>query len=478
MDTVLQGLTQSGLVQKLSETDNHIKRFTYDTPDNAPYRSTSKEEIKSYMGDVDDVNSTVYFKIPRRGYLNRMYLKLRVLVTDGPQTTFVDPQNNGAFVKPLGPEFFSSFFDWADISIGGKVIERLYAESVLFDACKMTGPAAENALYWMKGSQRSRELESDYFGVDAFETGPTHIMPYIDLLVPLNFSIFNFHKDSLDTNFLQNIEVIFKKREFRLNQATGYTRATLVCKYHEVHNHFRTQIRNANFERETSSLITTNSVKLLSVPEITQVAAVTSVPQAAGDFPAYGRYEYSVQMDAFVTDILVSFRKTKVLAPLQHQAEMHPSPSDEGFVRFILKAHGHVILDKQHWELDSTIMNTSSLDVPDEAVTVNAKKFYGISNREETEFVEDDINLPHGTVTEGHRYGSVLYRIPLGLFSSDEFLSGGLNFGTLTDIRLVIEGEGLRPFSSQKDYKGLEPVIVLRTKTITRIDGKTGSVAV
>lgn len=478
MDTVIQGLSQSALVQKLSETEHNAKRFLHDVPDNAPIRSFSKEEVLPYMGNNDDATQgDLHFLVPRRGYLNRMYLRLNIKTLNTAVRDNGDPKDYLLGTKARGPDYFASFVDSVTLAVGGKVIETLYPESILFEAFKENGPASENLLYGMYGFHNEYgeselgPLSFDLLRADADIQQPDHS----NFLIPLNFSLFKFHKDAVDTNFLQNIEVVFKRRKYDLLQSSGggedYNRASLVCKYHTVHNHFRTQIRNANFQRDTTSLITCDSSRLHAVPEITQVA---STP----DFPAYGRYEYSVKLDAFVSDILISFKK---IAPTDidfQQGIMHPTPSITGHLRIVLKAHDQILFDKQGWEMEHADLNVSQFDIQDRSISQNSKKFYGVIDFPFEEFVQDDINLPKGYVDASHKSGNTLYRIPLGLFSTDEFLSGGLNFNNLADVRLIIEGEGLRPEVSPSDFLGLEPVIIFRTKSITRIDGKTGAVAV
>jgi hypothetical protein len=178
-----------------------------------------------------------------------------------------------------------------------------------------------------------------------------------------------------------------------------------------------------------------------------------------------------------VSDILISFKKIDTTSDAQ-QGDMHPTPSLTGHLRIVLKAHDQVLFDKQGWEMDQDTLNASHLDIQDSSIIQKSNQFYGLTWESGKEFMHDDIHLPKGYMPASHGPGTVLYRIPLGLFSSDEFLSGGLNFNTLADVRLIIEGEGLRPELAAEDFLGLEPVIIFRTKTITRIDGKTGAVAV
>lgn len=475
MDTVLQGLTQSPLVQKLSDFEHHAKRFTYDMPDNAPYRSFHKEEVKSYMGDKDKADSDLYFKIPRRGYLNRMYLKVQMVHAFPPLSGFVDPDNPDDFnFKPMGPEFFASWLQNVKISIGGKTIETLHAQTILFEVFKNIGSSKDSILHDMRG--RYSNTPHDDLGDEGFDyyrpTPGIYLPNYVTFLIPLPFSLFNFHKDALDTNFLQPIEVVLKKQILRAGQhSTDYTRVSLVCKYHTFHNHFRNQIRNANFEREATSIITSNSHMLHAIPTITQVPAVPAV------FSAFGRYQYSVQLDEFVSDILISFRKTNVDDYDNYTGEMQPVPSTSGFVRFILKAHDQIIFDKHHWEMDSIDLNASSNDIQDRCMTADSMTYYGLP-WDKNSFIKDSICLPRGLLSQHGGVANVLYRIPLSLFSTDEFLSGGLNFGTLADVQLIIEGEPLLPEGTVFDRRGMEPQIIFRTKNMTRIDSKTGSVAV
>ena len=127
MDTTIQSLTQSAIIQSLGVNQEHsVKRFTHDIHDNAPYRSFSKSTTTPYVGS-DRAESTLRFRVERKGYLNKIALRAVVHYSHASDKTF----KTG---KAPGPEFFASFFTSASIYIGGNLIETLYPESILFKA--------------------------------------------------------------------------------------------------------------------------------------------------------------------------------------------------------------------------------------------------------------------------------------------------------------------------------------------------------
>jgi hypothetical protein len=98
--------------------------------------------------------------------------------------------------------------------------------------------------------------------------------------------------------------------------------------------------------------------------------------------------------------------------------------------------------------------------------------------------IDSDTERMEGTLyrddadTLEYRSAPCMYRIPLTMFGTDEFLNGGLDMKSLKNVELIIEGQGLIfPETLTVDHNGLTPQIVIRHKTLTRIDGKTGMVS-
>lgn len=632
MDYCIQSQLQSPLIQKLSEVPNNLKRFTGDIPDNAPFRSLEKAVVSPFMGDMDNPDATLNFRVPRLGYLNRMWLKVRLYMPQTPLRTHVDPDAITE-EKPRGAEFFASFFESATLLVGGRVLETLFPENILYEVYKHTGPGADAVLYGLKGMHSDySEDEMGELGFDAYVDGGAANLPkYANFMIPLNFSVCNFHKDALDTGFLQDIQIEFKKHAIRGMQhgETGsYTRVSLVCKYHNFHPHFKNQVRNANFQKEPSTLITNQNINFKQTPEIEEIPEVIGLgpinkvsyqsateaeyrvslvndddletgsrirmwhhiplsgesvfPLLEGDFTVikdgskwllqdtnfvpnqypvkqifssetyvpgavhfayfqdsgnpletgdtitlqnwysgtnangtwtvtkhsasqytldgsvHGTYEqpdwkwqeiliseeakstytYSLDLDKFVTDILITFRKKDVTTPNAFVGDVQPTPSSKGSARFILKANDRVLYDKQHYEMGLHGMSGYSTDVQDMTRTDQNKRFFGLGDSPHTEFIRGQPHLPVEYGMSSHRNGDVMYRIPLSYISTDEFQSGGLDLTSLVNVKLIIEAEGLQSELTASDRKGLEPSIVLRCRSITRVDGRTGAMYV
>jgi hypothetical protein len=488
MDITIQSLTQSSIVQKLSEQEHAVKRFVHDLEDNAPYRSHSKIETPPYSGDSNKPDSTLRFRVDRRGYLNRLYIKARLFFTEQPNETGALSNGTLPDAKPLGPEFFASWFTSASISIGGKIIETLYPENILFKAYQLKNPVAENVFRGLKG------IMTDYSDVEAGEgsfdlnqdTGVDHPQ-YGNFMIPLDFSCMQFHKDALDTNFVAPIEIILRKRAVRawqtITPAGAYTRCNLVCKYHNVHNHWRTQIRNTNFSKTTTSLITNDSYLLL---DSGLYEAVAAVPQQVSPYipghDSFGRRTYKLDhLDFFATDILITFRKNDATNLDDFFGDVVRVPGPTGFVRFKLIANNRVIFEKNHWEMMRQHVNKSNLVIQDANEFAYGTKLLGQEREDDIGWAVDSIDLPPIMQTNnnnGFSFAASLYRIPLSLFSSDEFQSGGLYLNSLTNVRLVIEGQPLILPGSTNDHRGMTPQVVVKHKKITRVDTKTGTFSV
>ena len=489
MDTTIQSLTQSSIVQTLSEQEHSVKRFVHDLDDNAPYRSHSKIEMPAYSGDLNKPGSTLRFRVDRRGYLNRMYIKARLFFTETPNE--IPAVSTGLFLtnKAAGPEFFASWFTSASISIGGKIIETLYPENILLKAYQLKNPVAENVFRGLKGIMTEfSDVEAGEGSFDLNDDGGSALHPkYGNFMIPLDFSCMQFHKDSIDTNFVAPIEIILRKRPIRawqtITPADAYTRCNLVCNYHNVHTHWRNQIRNTNFSKETSSLITNDSYLLLDTGAYENVAAV--VEQVSPYIPghdAFGRRTYKLDhLDFFATDILVTFRKTSATSLDDFFGDVVRVPGQDGFLRFKLMANNRVIFEKSHWEMMRQHINKSNLDIQDVSEFAYGTKLLGQEREDDVGWVTDTIDMPPLACTHfntGFSYRASLYRIPMSLFSTDEFQSGGLYLNSLTNVRLVIEGEPLLPESSPDDFRGMTPQVVIKHKKITRVDTKTGTFSV
>jgi len=488
MDTTIQSLTQSSIVQKLSEQEHGVKRFVHDLEDNAPYRSHSKVETPAYSGDVDKPSSTLRFRVDRRGYLNRMYIKAKLFFTSPPDE--LGAVSNGLFTdtKPLGPEFFATWFTSASISIGGKIIETLYPENILFKAYQLKNPVAENVFRGLKGIMTSySDVEVGEGSFDLNQATGVEHPAFGNFMIPLDFSCMQFHKDSLDTNFVAPIEIILRKRPVRAWQtlipAGAYTRCNLVCKYHNVHNHWRTQIRNTNFSKTTTSLITNDNYLLLDSGVHEQVA---EVPQQVSPYipghDSFARRTYKLDhLDFFATDILITFRKNDASDLDDFFGDVVRVPGTTNFLRFKLLANNRVIFEKSHWEMMRQHVNKSSLDIQDANEFAYGTKLLGQEREAEFAWTTDTIDLPplmYVDANNGFSFAASLYRIPLSLFSSDEFQSGGLYLNSLTNVRLVIEGQALELPGATNDHRGMIPQVVVKHKKITRVDTKTSTFSV
>ena len=480
MDTTIQSLTQSGIVQTLGENQEHsVKRFTHDIPDNAPYRSFNKITVKPFIGNSSP-DSTLRFRIQRSGYLNKMTLRLVVDTTTAPEK-----DNEGE--KVSGAEFFASVFTSASIYIGGNLIETLYPENILFKSFQLKNPTADHVIRGLKGVGSA--LLSGALGdsdIDlSFDVSPDVPSKYV-FEIPLDFSCMQFYKDALDTNFLQGVEIEVKKRAMRVRQTSINAKTTgeLVCRYHNVHHHLRNQIRNTNFSKETTTLLTTSNYLLVDSGVKEQIAEVAPSGTNLG-YSAHGRTTFNLNnLDLFVSDILITFRKINQTPVVEaYFGDVVSSPSSKGFMKFILMANGRVIFEKFHYEMTRQHMNRSSFHIGDHCVEAQATKIIGHTDSQlgnnslMSDTTELDI-LDQNSSFYIHRSAPSMYRIPLSLFSSDEFLCGGLNLKSLSNVKLIIEGEGLLPEVLETDHKGLVPQIVFRHKKLLRVDTKTGTFSV
>jgi len=499
MDAVIQGLTQSAIVQKLSETEHHVKRFTKDIPDNAPFRSLSKIEINSFRGSQTDPDSTQTYRVNRNGYLNRMYLKVQIRLQNNPIVSAIRPTRAGNH-HSWGAEVFGNFFDSVTLIIGGKHMETMYTENILYNAFSRKGPAKDHIMKGLRGMFR---IEEEGFGREDALGTRTNIGKIGDFIIPLDFSMFRFFKDSIDTNFMPEIQVEFsKKRMVYLQEAPGnaFTKATLVCLYHNVHNHFRTNIRNANFDKETSTLISNLNYRLRepSLKTITEEVVQTDTQR---EFPKFATYTYDLPNDLLATDILVSFdRNGQVFNPLLYTGDMKQVPRIDltfpdqigRYLRFIVRANGKVLFDKNYYEMNSSNVNNSSNEIQDFVQTEDGHRIFQAPTETEEDGYIDTTSIEDKPYNPGFpnlpvhmRVGPSLYRIPFSLYGTDEFFNGGLDLTSLSNVQLIIESDSLiqdapqgsTPPSHEESVASMTPNIVIRHKKLIRIDGKTGVVS-
>lgn len=266
MDKIIQSLSQSPIVHALDNVEHSLKRFTNDIPDNAPYRTLHKRVLEPSSGDVNDPNSLLRFKVLRHGHLNKMYLRASLFfpftpLKDGATPTFLDSK------KTLDSSFFASFFTSASLYIGGKCVETLYPETILLKAIQASPSVRDSILYLLKG--RMSDYGEEDIGDGAFDMGMpsvgTRLETHGNFLIPLDFSIFQFAKDSLDTAMLQQCYVDIRKRAVRGFQTEvpgAYTRCKLVCKYFNTEHFFKNELRNANFPKGNTTLLTMDNIAI------------------------------------------------------------------------------------------------------------------------------------------------------------------------------------------------------------------------
>ena len=258
MDNIIQGLNQSPIVQSLSEVSHNLKRVVHDIPDNAPYRTLHKRVLQPTSGDRDDPNSTLNFTIPRHGNLIRMYLKASLYFPFQPNAPGSSQSDND---KAMGPHFFASFLTNASLFIGGRCVETLLPENILANAYQSNTDVVDNVLLGLKG--RWSEYNENILGSgheDIVSQGAgVKLQKYANFLIPLDFSLMRFHKDSIDTRVLQKMQVEIQKRGIQVFQTQlpgAYTKCQLVCKFYDLDQSFRNEIRNTNYPEVKSSLLT------------------------------------------------------------------------------------------------------------------------------------------------------------------------------------------------------------------------------
>jgi hypothetical protein len=461
MDNIIQAQIQSGIIQQLSENEHNISRFIKDIPDNAPIRSFQRSEVTPYVGSVDAPKDQTYrFRVPRKGYLNRMWLKVRVDSTTMESYAGI----------PLGILRFGNFFESASLFIGGKRVETLYPESIAYNAMTHQGVCGKNVLQGLAG------LEKGGYNVEpGFEFGKSNTVHSgtdygKDYVIPLEFSIMRFFKDSLDTNFMKNVEVEFRKREILGNDNTKCY-VSLVCKHHNVLNHFHTNIRNANHSKESTSKIVTRSIRVVDTPatEYVTVADGTSERKFTFNIPDVGD----------LTEILISFNKRQeAISGSATGQYTFGHYLTQGF-QVVLKSNNNVLVKKSGWELMGEVYDAHSNNIQDKvdpnmaAISFGAPtdigSIYAPESGEDakvTGFFLDNVKNPW------------MYVIPFKLFGTDEFYNGALNTKSLPNLTLEIQSRSFVVDNPSLFEFNIEPLVTLRHQAIARIENKTGEVFV
>lgn len=453
MDPVIQGLTQSAIVQKLSETEHAVKRFTPDLPDNAPYRSILKRVVLPFRGSnsgPNSTNSTLDFAVPRNGFLTRTYLRCVVELAEDLWVPS-KPSHTKSFVPRVNN--FANFFGCAHLLIDGKIVETLYPEQIMAAASELSGGVGERVLKGLRGILSSYSPEELGEGVLDLDVIKDDAYSHGYFTIPLEFSTFKFHKDALDVNFLGRVEIRVEKRGFTMGEVNNKsTKCELVCKYYNVHEHFRTQIRNGMHGKETQTKLVSSGYRLNVVP-------VKSNNNT--------RHEYDLTgLKLYVSDIFISFRA-------RNRGVLRGPYFNDDF-KVVLKANGRTLFEKSHYEMRQDMVGASSNYVGDEASIVQASKHF---NMEEpiNVLMNDSMDLPPYRLLDEepisyYEHSLGLYRIPLKHVNTDEFLSGGLDLTSLTNVELIIDGYNFEPTQGQLD-------IILNHKNMLRIDSKTGTVS-
>ena len=178
-----------------------------------------------------------------------------------------------------------------------------------------------------------------------------------------------------------------------------------------------------------------------------------------------------------VIEILVSFQKSAISDVSTFFGDMVWTPSKEGYLRFKIMHDDRCIFDKYHWEMLTSNLNVSNLDIQDRTEMTYGLKVF--PNDSSIGHIVDSIDLPpemHTPSSLPLKHESIIYRIPFTLFGTEEFLNGGFNGKTMGSIKLIIEGSELLDEEEVGDIKGLVPRVIFRYKNLNRIDSKTGSV--
>jgi hypothetical protein len=472
MDSTIQSLTQSAIVQKLSEKEHLIKRFLHDIPDNAPYRSEHKVELNGVRDDPNVTDSLVTFNVPRNGFLNRMWLKVRVHF-DKVHTQFLTLANQR---HAWGPEKFGMVFEYCQLKIGDQVVETLLPESVMYNSFRHKGAVSLNVLKGLTGHDYKVENSDSFndFAIAPERDNVVTSLAGVDFLIPLEFSVLRHLKDSLDTNFLPKMTLLFKRKTVLGYQSlgpTGSTQSKLVCKYHNFHNHFRANIRNANFGVESPILYLNDSTQVTKPPVYTPLE---------GDV---GRFKFSIDLDLEITEILIAFRNLHPdhVNDDDYKSEFVPGHNEIQNLSFRLKANGKTLLLKYGSELVREDFALSGVDLQDKVdVSAGLTLFQSLRRAQNwhsdplRDYVEDSAVQAY----RYHRRSSSLYIIPMTLLGTDLFYNGSMSTKSLSNVSLEIEGESLfidEP-SSATTFANFLPSVVLRHKKLLRIDSKTGVV--
>jgi hypothetical protein len=243
-----------------------------------------------------------------------------------------------------------------------------------------------------------------------------------------------------------------------------------VCKYHNFHNHFDANIRNANFGKESPIFYVNDST------------LVTRPPVYALEPNDVGHYHYSIQMDRDVTEILIAFRNLSndEIQHVDYKGEYSVAHNAEQYVHFTLKANGKTLVEKYGWELLRDDYSTSGVELQDKNNVSN-----GLVNFQSLRSPNNHLSGPlidNVTGTLGlentFRKASSLYVIPMTLLGTDLFYNGALCTDSLANFTLDIRGQSLEVEQVQQPlvFDDITPSVVLRHKKIVRIDSKTGVV--
>jgi len=268
---------QSPLVRTLNNIPAKANNFTHGIADNVPPVSFDRLETKQYQGPTWSAYNPLVggevsrFRIAELGYLNRMYLRVRVACTLHDALSLT-----GGTLTPIARG--TSLIDEVTITTHNKQIERLYGDTILswasrqpdfpvlarglkgfFVGCS-TSPSAAGTAANVPCEPVPDDLlpnsAAESFVPHAVNLDATNTHAAIEYYIPLPFSAMVTPAQNFQTRFVEDLEVHVRWSNAGRN-ITDETAdfaigdVTLVSTYHNFHNNIENSIRNTNYQRGT-----------------------------------------------------------------------------------------------------------------------------------------------------------------------------------------------------------------------------------
>ena len=450
MDLIIHSQIQSPIVRTLQSIPTNSESFVYGIPDNTPPFSRHKISIQPHRGEKTSLSGIQYFKIPQSGYLDKAYLKYRMvspLISDTDANILV-----ANTLESLNPFSIGDFIEYIELQTHNKTIQRIPGYALAFESISsaLSGTMQQKILMDMEGYHGNDSAHlaqtANYMVSPVLDAGAGGVASTVlDFIVPIPLSSTFYLKDNYQTRFVEDMEIAVKFKEHFLQRYPGadYVSqipqhdAELNLHFHNFHENVEEVIRNTNYTPEIPASLLQSDYEVIS-------KSTSYASRGAYKYGFLQEYKFNLTSDRLVTDIFI--------VPTYNQGGgSYTAWSQEigrSNVQFIIESNGSTLYD----------MNAV------EASGYASMNFASALRQAQNEGVMSGTRAKTG------------FHLRFGLNHTDEYFSGGLSLASLTNTQLTINVEASTSADSTL-FDSRDFVVILKYKTMIRIDSRTGRIS-